>query len=111
MFFTTLVHVFPPSRVTCTFPSSVPTQMTSESSGDGAIAMIVQWNSAAVLSFEMSPPEDCCFDLSFVVRSGLIAVHVLPRSVERNSTFPPKYTVPGSFAESTIGEFQLKRYL
>ena len=50
MFLTTFVHVLPPSRVTCTLPSSVPTQMTLGSTIDGAIVRIVQWNSAAVLS-------------------------------------------------------------
>jgi len=40
--------------------------------------MIVQWNSAAVLSTTISPPDDCCFDLSFVVRSSLIASHYMP---------------------------------
>lgn len=34
----TLVHVLPPSRVTCTLPSSVPAQTTLVSCGDSAIA-------------------------------------------------------------------------
>src|SRR5438445_116993 len=38
MFFVTLVHVFPASRVTCTSPSLVPTQMTPACFGDSAIA-------------------------------------------------------------------------
>ena len=77
-FLKTLSHVFPPFRVTCTLPSSVPTQITFESSGDGAIEMIVVWNSAAVLSVTMSPPDDCCFAGSFVVKSGEITVHDVP---------------------------------
>ena len=34
---TTLVHVFPPSRVSWTLPSSVPTQTVRASSGDSLI--------------------------------------------------------------------------
>ena len=37
----TLVHVFPPSRVTCTLPSSVPTQRTLVSVGATLIVRIV----------------------------------------------------------------------
>ena len=33
----TLVHVLPPSRVICTLPSSVPTQITWPFSGDSEI--------------------------------------------------------------------------
>src|SRR5437588_12942086 len=78
-FLITLVQVFPPSRVTCTLPSSVPTHITFESSGDGAIVRMVQWNSAAVLSTTTSPPDDFCLFLSFVVRSGLMTSHDWPK--------------------------------
>src|SRR6185369_11357538 len=95
MFFTTFVHDFPPSRVTWTLPSSVPIQITFESRGDGAIESSVVWNSAAVLSVTISPPDDRCLVLSFVVRSGEITVHELPWFVLLKSTFPPKYTTAG----------------
>src|ERR1700680_3179146 len=88
---TTLVHVLPPSRVTCTLPSSVPTQMRFGSSIDGAIVRIVQWNSAAVLSTVTGPPDDCCLLLSFVVRSGLTTSHDCPCVVDLKRTLPPKY--------------------
>ena len=39
MFFVTFVHVFPPSRVTCTRPSFVPAQMSPRSFGDSAMAI------------------------------------------------------------------------
>ena len=81
MFLTTFVHDLPPSRVTCTLPSSVPTQM-------------------------IGPPDDFCLLLSFVVRSGLITSHDCPWVVDLKSTLPPKYTVCPS-GPSTIGEFQL----
>ena len=42
----TFVHVLPPSRVSCTLPSSVPTQSTPRFTGLGAIWMIVVKNSA-----------------------------------------------------------------
>src|SRR5579872_2143050 len=110
MFFTTFVQVLPASRVTCTLPSSVPTQMTLGSRNDGAIVRIVQWNSAAVLSTTIAPPDDCCLLLSFVVRSGLMISHDCPWLTDLKRTLPPKYTVEPS-GPSTIGEFQLYRYL
>ena len=107
----TFAHVFPPSRVTWTLPSSVPTQITLESSGDGAMLSSVVWNSAAVLSVTIWPPEFCCFFGSFVVRSGEITSQEFPKSRDRKSTLPPKYTVPGCSGVTAIGEFQLNRYL
>ena len=107
----TFDHDFPPSRVTWTFPSSVPIQITLVSNGDGAMLNNVVWNSAAVLSVTICPPEFCCFFGSLVVRSGEITSHELPKSRDRKSTLPPKYTVPGCSGVTAIGEFQLNRYL
>ena len=73
--------------------------------------MIVQWNSAAVLSATIGPPDDFCLFLSLVVRSGLMTVQDCPWLVVLKSTLPPKYTVCPFSGDSTIGEFQLKRYL
>src|SRR4029079_14515035 len=109
-FLITLVHVLPPSRVTCTLPSSVPTQITLGSTIDGAIVRIVQWNSAAVLSVTIGSPDDFCLLLSLVVRSGLMISHDCPWLVDLNTPPPPKYTVVPS-APIAIGEFQLKRCL
>jgi hypothetical protein len=55
MFASTLVQFAPPSRVTCTRPSSVPAQITPRSIGLGAMVMIVVKFSAAVTS-GVSPP-------------------------------------------------------
>ena len=44
-----------------------------------------------VLSCEIGPPDDFCFDLSFRVRSGEIACHDAPSSSERNRTLAPAY--------------------
>src|SRR3989442_785984 len=69
-FAVTLVQCAPASRVTCTWPSLVPAQMTPFSFGDSAIAKTTPAYSTPTLS-GVSPPEICCFDLSPVVRSGL----------------------------------------
>src|SRR5262249_34342991 len=90
MFFTTLVHVFPPSSGPWTVATPVPTQRRLDSSGDGAIVRIVQWNSAAVLSTTIGPPDDCCLLLSFVVRSPPRTSQDWPWLADLNSTFPPK---------------------
>src|ERR1051326_704612 len=41
-FFTTLLHVFPPSIVSCKFPSSVPTHIMFSSFGDSQMVKMVQ---------------------------------------------------------------------
>src|SRR5262245_37641271 len=74
----TFAHVLPASCVTCTRPSSVPTHTTPAFTGDSAIVRMVVWNSAAVLSVTISPPDDSCFVVSFVVRSGLITSQLWP---------------------------------
>src|SRR5664279_2729983 len=81
-FFITLVQIFPPSFVTCRFPSSVPAQINFLFRGDSQIEKIVQWFSAAELSID-KPPDSSCFSLSgsFVVRSLEILTQVSPRLV------------------------------
>ena len=44
--------------------------------------MIVQWNSAAVLSTTIGSPDDFCLFLSLVVRSGLMISHDWPWFVD-----------------------------
>src|SRR6266516_4307561 len=88
MFGATFVQCVPPSRVICTFPSSVPAQRTLRSRGLSASARFVQWVSARVLSGLMGPPLGLCFSLSFVVRSGLITFHVVPPSAVLKTTLP-----------------------
>src|SRR6185295_12047579 len=95
MFAVTFVHVLPPSRVTCTLPSSVPTQITSLFLRDSAIAKIVVCISAAELSIVTPPDCSCfCFCGSFVVRSGEMRSHVWPWSRERKRNCEPMYTAP-----------------
>src|SRR5215510_14684802 len=85
----TLVQCAPPSVVTWTLPSSVPAQITLALRGLSEMAVMVQWNSARVLSSEISPPESLIFSGSLVVRSGLMTFQVSPPSAERKSTLPP----------------------
>src|SRR3981189_124741 len=70
MFFVTLVHVFPASRVTCTSPSLVPTQTTPACFGDSAIAWMTLPYSTPMLS-GVRPPDLCCPLLSFTVTWGV----------------------------------------
>src|SRR5437868_14002141 len=85
-----LVQFFPPSRVTWTTPSSVPTQIVLGSTGEIDIERIAPTVSAPLRSSEIGPPLLCCLAWSLRVRSGLIGVQLLPPSVERNRTLPPR---------------------
>src|SRR5207237_10297047 len=80
MFFVTFVQFLPPSRVICTRPSFVPTQIVPASFGDSAIANTTPAYSTPMLS-PVRPPENPCRLLSFRVRSGLITCQLLPPSV------------------------------
>src|ERR1041384_5448386 len=73
--------------------------------------MIVEGYSAVEFSTAIGPPASLSFSGSFVVRSGLICSHVLPKSGDLKTTLPAKNTVVLSCAEKTIGAFQLKRNL
>ena len=107
---TTFVQCAPPSRVTCTLPSSVPTQTVFASSGDSLITLIVVFDSADELSTVMPPDSSCfCFSGSLVVRSGEIRCQVSPWSVERKRNCAPMYTTPFCVGLAAIGAFQLKR--
>src|SRR6185503_5045833 len=97
MLASTLVQFAPPSRVTCTRPSSVPAQTTPRSIGLGASAMIVVKFSAPVTS-KVRPPlfACCCHSFLFEVRSGLMVVHDSPRFADLCTNWLPKYTPFGS---------------
>src|ERR1051326_1782726 len=111
IFLVTFVQFCPPSCVTCTTPSSVPTQIVFGSTGEIEIDRIAPNVSAPLRSRKIGRPLLCCLLLSLRVRSGLIGVQFLPPSVERNSTFPPRYTSFGFVMDTAIGDVQLKRYL
>src|SRR6059036_3272674 len=85
----------PPSRVTCTLPSSVPTQIRFGFFGDSQIEKIVVCISAEELSTVIPPDCSCfCFSGSFVVRSGEMRSQVSPRLRDRNRNCEPTYIVP-----------------
>src|SRR3954464_4355909 len=87
---TTLFQVLPASRVSCTLPSSVPTQIVFGSLGDSAIEKMVVCISADELS-TVTPPDCSCFCLSgsLVVRSGEMRSQLSPRSRDRNRNCAP----------------------
>ncbi len=105
----TLVQCAPPSRVSCTTPSSVATQICLAATGEGATASSVPNVSAPVTS-SVSPPVRPWRSLRLRVRSGLIGAQCRPASVLRNSTLPPAYTARASCGSNAIGVSQLKRY-
>ena len=106
----TLVHVFPPSRVTCTLPSSVPTQRTFVSVGAMLTVRMVLYVSAPEMSYSIGPPLVTCLVLSLRVRSGLIAAQCWPPSLVLKTTFAPRNTSSALAGETVMGDVQLKRY-
>src|SRR4029453_465824 len=102
----TFVQVLPSSLLTCTSPSLLPAQMTPRTAGDSAIAKSTQY--ASWLSGP-SPGDGPNFVLSFVVRSGLMTVHVCPLSVVRWTNWLPAYAVRGSCGESAKAAVQFVR--
>src|SRR5436305_12414316 len=110
MFVVTFDQVWPPSRVSCTRPSSVPTQMVFASSGEIAKERIVSKGPAPLRSSSTGPPLLNCLLLSLRVRSGLMGFQCAPLSVDLNNTLPPRYTSFGSEDETAIGVVQLNRY-
>ena len=92
MFAVRLVHVVPPSRVMCINPSIVPAQIRSFCSGDSAIANSTVTFSTNKLSVT-NPPDDCCFVVSFVDRSGEISVQLCPPLTVLCTYCEPTYTV------------------
>src|SRR3989442_4302654 len=89
----------PPSRDTCTRPSSLPAHITPFSCGDSAKAKIVHDVSAPDASLLMGPPDVFIFSASLRVRSGLTASQLWPSSVERKTRSPHAYTTRGSWGE------------
>src|SRR5574337_218289 len=106
----TLVQFAPPSLLTHTRPSSVPTQMTLPSVGASEIERMVSVFSALEMSWNTGPPATGWCSLMSRVRSFEIGCQLAPPSVDLNTTLPPMYTVSGSVADTAIGAAQLKRY-
>src|SRR5262249_48468104 len=89
----TLVQLRPPSRDTCTFPSSVPAYITPARFGDSANEMIVghAWMPsflAIVISLPLRPIVTMSSRLAFEVRSAPSPSQVRPRFDERYTRLP-----------------------
>src|SRR5262245_37202816 len=79
----------PPSRVSHSWPSSVPAHRTSGLRGHSARAVALA--------------------LPLLVVSGEMALKSSPRFTERNTKLPAQYTVVGLCRDTMIGVFQLNR--
>src|SRR5262245_8779339 len=107
MFFgVTLVQVRPLSRVTCTRPVLVPTQISPFATGDGASDWIVPPAAGP-------PPRPVCAGgacpAGGAVRSGLIARQVRAPSFDARTYCAAMYSVCGSFGENASGGAPPKR--
>src|SRR5258708_38737617 len=85
----TFFQLVPPLRVTWTYPSSEPDQMTLPSFADGAIVNTVAYVSTPVLSFVIGPPEAPIVFGSCRVRSGLIFSQLCPSFVDFHTCCDP----------------------
>src|SRR5439155_19503970 len=99
--------------VSCTLPSSVPTQRIFGSSGDSAKFEILLNISPSLRESLMSrlttPIISSVSRLIARVRS-LLRVQVEPKSFDTKRRLPPRYTVPGVWREAITGASQSKRY-
>src|SRR5690606_11611744 len=105
----TFVQFAPPSRVTCTRPSSEPTQIVPASWYDGAMVKITAYVSTPVWSFVMGPPDGPIVFGSCRVRSGLMRSQVWPSFVVFHRCCEPTYSTFGPVREYTIGNVHWKR--
>ena len=103
------VHVLPPSRVTCTSPSSEPVQITLMSFLPGATEKIVPYTSGPFMSPVIGPPDFSCVIGSCRVRSPLSAAHVLPPSIVRQRRCDDTYSDFLSMGEKMIGYVHCQR--
>src|SRR5690349_9671490 len=83
----TFVHVLPPSRVTWTSPVLAPTQRTPALTGDGASAVIDPPGAGAPTPPAPGPSAGRAPGIA--ARSGLIFVHVWPRSFDASTCCAP----------------------
>jgi hypothetical protein len=105
------VHVFPPSRVTCTRPSSDPVQIVLTLFLPGPMEKIVPYTSGPFMSPVIGPPDLSCVSGAWRVRSPLTAVQVRPPSLVRQRRCEETYSVFGSTGEKMIGYVHCHRSL
>jgi len=100
----------PPSRETCTSPSSEPAHNTPVFTDDSANAKMVAYHSVPVMSRVIGPPDGPSVTGSCTVRSGLIACQLAPPSVVLKTRCAVAYSVLRWFGENTIGKVHWKRW-
>ena len=108
------MNVIPPSRLTCSSPSSVPAQTTPGSTGDSEIDTMVLYDATpsffdSCVRSPGSPMSVTLLRSTCFVRSAL-AIQVSPRLYDLNSRLPPSQTMLGLCGDRITGVFQLKRY-
>src|ERR1019366_766669 len=110
----TSVKLTPPSRLTCTFPSSVPAHTTPGITGDSEIEMIVLYETTPSFfeSCDLSPgaPIRLILQRSTCLVRSTLATYVSPRLYDLKRRLPPYHTMLGLWGESMYGVFQLNRY-
>src|SRR5688500_18985548 len=105
----TFAHVFPPSRVTCTSPSSEPAHRMFTSRFDGPSANTVAYTSGPFMSPVIGPPECPIVFGSWRVRSGLIRSQLCPPLVVFHTCCDEVYSTFGSTGEKMIGYVHCQR--
>src|SRR5438445_554616 len=106
----TFCQVAPPSRVTCTSPSSLPAQINPFTNGDSATANAMAYHSVPVMSPWIGPPLRPSVRGSARERSGEIFVHELPPFVLLKTYCAAVNSVDLSCGEKKRGKVQAKRY-
>src|SRR6185436_8442911 len=99
----TFVQVLPPSRVTCTSPSSDPAQMTLTSVLPGPSENTVAYISGLFMSCVIGPPDSTIVFGSWRVRSPLILSQVWPPLVVFQTCCDEVKSRLGSTGEKMIG--------
>src|SRR6516165_5661708 len=84
----TLVHVLPPSRVTCTTPVLAPVQITPAEIGETASVWMTPPEAGSPRALPVGGSVGWDGGATGTVRSGLIVRHVVPRSPDAISRWP-----------------------
>src|SRR6266852_5268174 len=107
------VHEAPPSVVSCTLPSSVPTHRIFGSIGDSAkfeISLMPSPSFRESLTSRLATPIISIESRSIERVRSLLRVHVEPKSFDVKRRLPPRYTVPDVCRDAMTGASQSKRY-
>src|ERR1700683_5475102 len=105
----TLAQVLPASRVICTRPVLVPTQISPAATGEGARAWIDPPGAGAARPLPVGGSGLAGGAPSGPGRSGLMACQVSPRSFDARTYCAAMYKVCGSCGENASGGAPAKR--